>query len=203
MTMPKGSLSPLNFNSSQRKRRKKTMKKVIAFIGVLVSILVVNPAFAQYQFFLNIDGIPGDSTDKVYRAWINVLSSKTGVLQTAGAAASGGGGGSGKAIFNDLTIFKPVDRTSVILNRTCASGQHIKQVILACAPRTGNQQEVYRIILTDAVVTGVKFSADPGLVGEEVTFNYAKIEWVYTFIGLDGRPVQIRGGYDLKALKFF
>jgi type VI secretion system secreted protein Hcp len=184
-------------------KEERTMKKMFFFFGMLIPMLFISHALAQspFNYFLNIDGIPGDSMAKPHgpgRADIDVLSFKIGVTQ-AGTAHLGGGAGAGKAQFADLTIFKRIDRASVILNTTCATGQHLKQVILVCALKGGNQQEIYRVTLTEVLVTGVRLSADHLGVLEEVTLSYSKIEWRYTGIGPDGKPSgSIPGGWDLK-----
>ena len=57
------------------------MEKAIFLFGMLVSLLVINPFYAQVQVsgspfnhFLRIDGVPGESSDKDHRDWVEVLS---------------------------------------------------------------------------------------------------------------------------------
>lgn len=137
------------------------MKKLIFFFGILVSLLVINPAFAQsrFNFFLMIAGIPGESSDDRHRNWIEVISFKEGVSQiSTGPRAAGGG--AGRVQFSDLTVTKVVDRASVKLKDFCSKGAHIKDVILACAFKVGDKHEIYNVKLMNAVVSGVKISAD-------------------------------------------
>ena len=178
------------------------MKKAIFFIGVLMAMLVINPAFAQAQprYFLMISGIPGESTDKNHMNWINVFSFKEGVSQpSVGARATGGAASATRAQFADLTIFKQIDKASVLLKKYCATGERIKDVILSCNRAGKDQQEFYAVRLADVVVSGVKLVPDASLgILEEVTFSYARIEWKYTQQGPDGRPMgDVRSGFDL------
>lgn len=179
------------------------MKKAIFFSGVLLSMLFITPAFAQVNYFLFIDGAPGDSMDKVHKAWIDILAFKIGATQ--GGTVAFGGGGAGKVSFQDLSISKRIDRSSVVLNRACTTGQHIKQVVLSCALKGGMQQEFYRITLSDVLVTAARVGGDNTGPVEEFSFNYAKIEWQFSPFGQDGRPSgpPVKGGYDLKTIKSF
>ncbi len=55
--------------------------------------------------FLELDGIKGESTDKVHKEKIDVLAwSFSG--SNSGSAHQGGGAGSGKSSFSDLSITK-------------------------------------------------------------------------------------------------
>ncbi len=187
------------------------MKKVIFFIGMLISFVLVNPIHAQspFNYFLILGSpsspvIQGDSMEARHHNWIDVLSFKEGITQPSGARVATGGASAARAQFADLTITKRMDRASVMLKKFCASGQHIPQGVLSCALKGGSQQEIYNIKLTDVLVTGVRFSADHLGALEEVTLSYSKIEWQYNQTGPDGKPLgPIKGGYDLKAVKTF
>lgn len=182
------------------------MKKVIFFIGVLISLLVINPAFAQIQVsgspfnhFLKVDGIPGESPDDRHRDWIDVISFKEGVTQVSSAQRSAAGGASAaRAQFADLTVIKRVDKASVKLKEFCAKGGIIKEVILSCVYRGKLPIEFYTIKLTPVTVSGVKVSAESAGLLEEVTFNYGAIEWNYVQVAPDGKLLgQTRSGWDL------
>jgi type VI secretion system Hcp family effector len=183
------------------------MKKVISFIGALVSIIVISPAFAQvaqfpFNYFLFIDGIPGDSRylqDRV-TPWIDILSFKEGITQpSAGTRNAAGGASALRPQLADLTVTKRLDRASVILKRTCASGTAIKgRVVLVCALKNPMQQEIYRVTLDNTFVSAVKFSADGAGVLEEVSFSYGVIEWIYTPIDQSGKAMGgIKSRFDL------
>ena len=178
------------------------MKKVIFLIGVIISILVINPAIAQspFNYFLMISVIPGESMDDRHRNWIEALSFKEGITQSSvGARTAAGGASATRAQFAEFTITKRIDRASVLLKKYCSSGQHIKDVFLSCALKGGMQHEIYAVKLESVVVSGVKLSADSAGVLEEVTFSYGKIEWKYNIIDpKTGKlAIEVKGGWDL------
>src|SRR5918995_4005319 len=98
------------------------------------------------DYFLKIDGIEGESADKAHAKEIELLSFSWGLSQ-AGAGAHGGGGGAGKAAFQDFVFVARVSKASPKLFLTCASGQHVKSVVLSCRRSGGAQLEFLKIKL--------------------------------------------------------
>lgn len=81
-----------------------------------------------YNYYLLVDGIQGDAALEKYPGAFTILSHTWGVTNHATAFASGGG--SGKPIFQDLTITKPLSKGSPALWVHVASGNHIQHVTL-------------------------------------------------------------------------
>ena len=138
-----------------------------------------------FDAFLQVDGIPGESTDSAHGDWIEVLSYSSGVSQTASASASSGGGASSeRADFADFSIVKTLDKASPKLAAACSDGTHIATVILELCRAGGEKLKYMEYKLTNCIVSSVR----PGgsaqgaetLPLEEVSFNYGMIEWTYT-----------------------
>jgi type VI secretion system secreted protein Hcp len=158
-----------------------------------------------FDAFLNVDGIPGESTDDAHADWIEVLSYSSGVSQTASASASSGGGASAeRADFQDFSIVKALDKASPKLAVACADGTHIATVVLELCRAGGDKVKYMEYKLTDCIVSSFRpgGSAQGGetLPLEEVSFNYGKIEWTYTqqkrADGSGGG--QVAAGWDLE-----
>ena len=81
------------------------------------------------DFFLKIEGIPGESKDGKHTGEIDVLAFSWGLSQT-GIGNTGGGSGAGKANFQDLSFTHHVDVASTALMYHCASGKHIPSATL-------------------------------------------------------------------------
>jgi len=81
------------------------------------------------DYFLKLDGIPGESTDAKHKDEIDTLAFSWGVSQS-GSSGPGGGGGAGKAVFEDLLVVARTSKASPKLLLACASGQHIKTAVL-------------------------------------------------------------------------
>ena len=63
------------------------------------------------DMFINIDGVPGESIDKVHKGHISLLSWSWGSSQS-GTTHDGPGGGSGKVTVQDVVITKHIDSSS-------------------------------------------------------------------------------------------
>lgn len=155
------------------------------------------------DMFLELDGIKGESPDSKHKDQIDIDSFSFGVHQAA-TQSRGAGGGAGKADFSDLSIVKKVDKASPILMLNCAIGAHIKKATLYCRKAGGKQEEYYKIILEDLLVSSFQNSGSDGsgVPMESVTMNYAKISFEYFPQNADGTMGgKVASGYDLKANK--
>ncbi|MGH3042713.1 MAG: Hcp family type VI secretion system effector, partial [Gaiellaceae bacterium] len=83
------------------------------------------PGEMAVDYFLKVDGIPGESADSKHKGEIDVLAFSWGVSQS-GSPVPGGGGGAGKADFEDLLVVARTSKASPLLWEACASGKHIK-----------------------------------------------------------------------------
>ena len=137
-----------------------------------------------FDAFIKIDGIPGECTDDKHKDWIEVLSYGFGVHQAAGASSTGGGRASARADFGDFTVTKVLDKASPKLFLFCANGTHIKEVKLELCRAAGDKQKYQEFKLTDVIVSGYNpngaAQGAESLPLEQVSFNYGKIEHVYT-----------------------
>ena len=135
------------------------------------------------DFFLKIDGIPGESTDKNHAGELEIQSWSWGATNQ-GSMGTGGGGGSGKADFTDITITKFADKATPKLLKAVAEGQHIKSMLLTCrkASGGGGQVEYLKVTLDDVMISGYHSNAGGGgspIPMESVSLNYAKIKYEY------------------------
>jgi type VI secretion system secreted protein Hcp len=157
---------------------------------------------AAVDYFLNIDGIEGESNDAQFPKWIEVESWSWGVSQTIVRDGGGGGAGAGKAVPQDLSIVKVVDKASPKLFLACAAGQHIKEVFLT--GRRGDTKQAYlEYKLTDVLVSSFQEAGNQGeLPQEQVSFNFSKIEISYRQVLPNGQlgPL-IKGGFDFQQSK--
>ena len=159
---------------------------------------------AAVDYFLKIDGIPGESADSKHKDEIQLESFSFGNTQ-AGGHGFGGGGGTGKAQFQDLHFSMHVNKASPKLFLACATGEHIKKAVLVARKAGKDQQEYYKVTLTDLLVSSYQSSGAGGspLPVDSVSLNFAKIEYSYSpqdEKGKLGGPVAV--GYDVKTQKY-
>jgi len=156
------------------------------------------------DFFLKIDGIPGESGDSKHKGEIDVLSYSFGASQT-GSFSAGGGGGAGKVQFQDFHFTMKISKASPKLFLACANGEHIKSALLTARKAGKEQQEFFTVkfgdILVSSFQTGGSGHGDE-LPMEQISFNFTKMELEYKEQKPDGTlSGGIKAGYDIKANK--
>ena len=150
------------------------------------------------DYFLKLDGIPGESTDAKHKDEIDVLAFSWGVSHPK--APGPGGGGAGKAVFEDLLVVAHTSKASPKLWLACASGQHIKSAILTCRKPGKAPLEFLKITLTDVLISSYEIDGsdeEPPL--DQIALAFAKVETVYTPQDPSGKAQPpVKAGWDLK-----
>jgi type VI secretion system secreted protein Hcp len=159
---------------------------------------------AAVDYFLKIDGIPGESQDAKHKDEIHILSFSFGATQ-GGTHAFGGGGGAGKVSMQDFHFMMTVNKASAKLFLACATGEHIKEAILTCRKAGKEQQEYLKIKFNDLLVSSYQVNGDANanhLPVDSISLNFAKIHIDYKVQDEKGalKPGAVVG-YDLKTMK--
>jgi len=155
--------------------------------------------------FLQIDKIPGESTDAKHKGWIEVLSFNHGVSQMGSASQSSGGAKtSARCDHQDFSIVKELDKASPELNLQCCQGTHIPKMTLELCTATTEKQPYMKYLFEGVIVSSVSIGGGGGgTPTESVTFNYSKLNWVY--VELDNKTGKKKGEvkkwWDLKENK--
>ncbi len=155
------------------------------------------------DYFLKINGIPGESQDATHKDEIQLESWSWGE-SNSGSSAAGGGGGAGKVSMNDFSFTMPVNKASPLVFQACATGQHISDALLTCRKAGEKQQEYLKIAFTDLLISSYQTGGSAGneIPTEQISFNFAKIEFTYAPQNKDGSlGTAIIKNYDLKAQK--
>jgi type VI secretion system secreted protein Hcp len=154
------------------------------------------------DYFLKVDGVPGESADAKHKGEIDVLAVSWGVSQT-GSPAKGGGVGAGKAVFDDLLVVARTSKASPALWLACAQGKHIKTAVLTCRRAGKAPVEFLKITLSDVLVASYELDGsdeEPPL--DQVALAYGKIETAYTPVDATGKlQTPVKAAWDLKAGK--
>jgi type VI secretion system secreted protein Hcp len=154
---------------------------------------------AAVDYFLKIDGIEGESTDDKHKGQIDVLSFSWGA-SNAGSTGAGGGGGAGKVQFQDIHFTTTMNKASPKLMLACATGEHIKEVVLTGQLSGKRGQQFLEIKLTDVLVTSYQSGGSSGEVPtDSFSLNFSKIEFKYQPLNKDGSlGTAVTGGWDIK-----
>ena len=139
-------------------------------MSIFAALGVVAPAEAAVDYFLEVNGVPGESTDAKQAKSIDVES------VSWGASASGK-----KVNLQDLSITKFVDLASPVLFQRLVEGTNISSAELI-ARRAGETQLIFlRYCLQDVRVTSIQQAGHGGDNStENVTFAYGSFSMQYT-----------------------
>jgi type VI secretion system secreted protein Hcp len=156
---------------------------------------------AAVDYFLKVEGIEGESTDKTHKNTIQVESFSWGETQT-GSSSHGSGGGAGKVLMQDFHFVTKFSKASPSLFLACATGQHIKKAELFCRKAGGKQEEFLKVTLSDLIVSSYQTGGSGGadiIPMDQVSFNFSKVEMEYKPQKDDGSVAgPVKAGYDLK-----
>ena len=159
---------------------------------------------AQVDYFLKIDGLPGESTDDKHKGEIEVESFSWGETQS-GTSGHGGGGGAGKVSPQDFHFVKKLDKASPVLYIACTTGIQYKSAILTARKAGGGQQEYLKLTMEDVLVSSYQVggSGNSDVVPmDQVSLNFAKLEVSYKEQKPDGSlGAETKQKYDFAANK--
>lgn len=134
------------------------------------------------DIILKIASIKGESKVQTHEDQIDLLSFSGGA-SNQGTYATGGGGGAGRVDFQDLSVSKYYDLSSVPLMQACATGKDIGETVFYFRKQAEDEAlEYLTITLSEAKVTSLSTSVSSG--GEErpiesVSFNFKSIKYEY------------------------
>ncbi len=178
--------------------------KLSASIRVLAAVVVIgfgagsSAQAAAVDFYLEIEGIPGESTDNSHKGWIDISSFSHDIMNTR---SSGGGGGAGKVSLSDILVSKGIDKSSPKLMEACVTGKAIPSATLVAVPsnRENSSQPYMKYTLKDVLVSSYSASGASGdLPSESLSLNFTKIEWTHSTRNADGTIEETTGGWDSK-----
>jgi type VI secretion system secreted protein Hcp len=155
---------------------------------------------AAVDYFLKIDGIPGESKDAKHKGEVDVGAWSWGETATA-PSGPGGGGGAGKVTIQDLNLTSRISKASPQLMLACASGKHIKSAVLTARRAGKAQAEFLTITLRDVLVSSYQTAAGGG-DGEpfdSISLNFSQIQVEYRETKPDGSlGTPVKFGWDVK-----
>ena len=157
---------------------------------------------ATIDFFLKMDGIPGESKDVKHKGEIDLESFSWGETNQSGSSA---GRGAGKVSMQDFSFTTKVNKASPLLFLSCAMGKHIKDAVLTARKAGKGQQEYLVFKFTDLLISSYQVGrseAGADVPMDQVSFNFARIDFEYRSEKPDGTLASpVRAGWDVKKNK--
>ena len=161
-------------------------KKLIPIAAAAAAALSIN-AHAAVDMFLKVEGIDGESQDSTHKGEIDVLAWSWGMSQS-GTLHDGSTGGAGKASFQDISLTKYIDKSSVPMMQLVATGKHINQATLIVRKAGETALEYIKITMTDLIVTSASTGGSGGesRLTENISLNFAEFCAEYVEQKADG-----------------
>jgi type VI secretion system secreted protein Hcp len=152
------------------------------------------------DYFLKIDGVPGESADSKHKGEIELESFSWGETNSA-AGSPGTGGGAGKVDVQDVFVTMPVSKASPKLMLSCATGKHHKEAVLTARKAGKSQQEFLVFKFKDVVVTSYQTggSAQSEILMDQASMGFSSIQMDYRPQKADGSlDTPVKAGWDVK-----
>lgn len=154
---------------------------------------------AQADYYLKIEGIDGESTDAQHPGTIQLESWSWGVSNST--TVRGGGLSGGKVSFQDLHFTSKAGKASPMLMMAVAKGQHIPKATLSVRKAGTDQQDFYKVTLSDVMVSSYQSSGEGtnDVPMDQVSISFGKIEYSYSPQSATGSlDKPLIATYDLK-----
>ncbi len=166
-------------------RLRRKVLRVAMIIAVVATPMSV--VFGAMNVYLEIAGIPGESTDSTHTDWIDILSFEMEVIKPVSSIEEGRQTGS--SVHPPIIITKRLDVSTPKLMLKCCSGEVLSTVRIEFVQPAGNKIVFYKITLTNVIISSVRqsgTSTDDDVPSEEFTLDYGTIQWSYTEIDDQG-----------------
>src|SRR4051794_30618388 len=153
------------------------------------------------DYFLRIDGMPGESLDERHADWIDLLTFSWGVSSSVNPLVTAPGPVAARSTPADFAFVARTSRASPRLFLACARGTKINNVVLEVV-KPGPAQVVFlKVLLQDVRVASFNEApGDDGLPLDVVRLRYVKLTNTYVPQLPDGRPgTPVVAGFDFAA----
>ena len=132
------------------------------------------------DLFLQIDTWIGESEDKQFNKWVDILAWSWGGSQS-GTAVIGGGMGGGKVNMQNFSCTKFTDILTPKLWQHLCKGTHIPEIRFRARKAGGTPFVYLELDFKDAIVTGVSTGGSGGedRTTENLTFDYKEYKLKY------------------------
>ncbi len=176
---------------------KNLLTTIIATTTLIAS--VARSEAAAVDYFVEVDGIPGESTVAGHSGQIHLESFSLQAFQRNLVQPGGSTASPALAMCRPVTLIIPTDQSWPLLFKACMTGQHLKKVTLFAdyfadsnGGPTGN---FLTVTLEDVLVASVELNnngdrSTGGSVGETVTLHF-------TSVGITYRPVLMNGNFGM------
>ncbi len=135
---------------------------------------------SSFDYFLEIEGIKGESSDRKHKGEIEIQSFSWGVSQT-GAFSSGSGGGAGKVSVQDFHFVAPLSLASPLLADAVISGMPQRRTNATLFMQKKGSVEFLKYELENVLISSYQIrSIDNELPLEEFAIQFGDLDATYS-----------------------
>ncbi len=172
---------------------------VVAWAGVVAAAAAMGwTSSAVAGAFLNVQGVPGESTNAAHPGEIDIVSHDLSLVVPP-STASTSGRGSGKVSCPPVTLYKYLDSASLILAKKLIQGVHFPQMVLTLQRDGGDHADYYVLTMKEVLVTefAQTSSAEVSRGAEKVVLTARRYDFEYRPQSTSGAPAGvIKMGWD-------
>jgi type VI secretion system secreted protein Hcp len=152
--------------------------------AIIAALALPCTAAAAVDYFLKIEGIPGESKADGHKDEIDVASWSWGA---SASSPSGSARASSRPCPSDIVFTKLLDKASPLLAGKTVTGTPIAKATLTARKAGEKQQEYLKVEFTDILVSSYQTGgASQSLPMESVSFNFSKMTIEYKEQRADG-----------------
>jgi type VI secretion system secreted protein Hcp len=126
------------------------------------------------DYFLDLEGIPGESQDEKFKDKIQVLSWSWGASNVS-AVAGTGGSGAGKVDMSDVSMMLNFDKSTPKFFKSVSKGTHITKGTMSAVKSGADGKPYLKVNFTEIFVTGLQMSASSEIPTVSLSFTYNEI----------------------------
>ncbi len=158
---------------------------------------------ADWDAWLELEGVKGEATRKGHEEQIEVLSFSFGG-NNAASVGHGSGGGAGRVSLSDFQIMKMTDASSTDLFQKMCSGKHYPKAKLTMYKAGGDEPLDYLVYeFEELFVTSINWAGSQGgdaIPMESVSFAFGKVTINYKIQNEDGTAKgTVPGSWDIRT----
>lgn len=126
------------------------------------------------DYFLDIDGIQGESQDEKFKNKIQLLSWSWGASNVSSVAGTGGSG-AGKVDLSDFSTMTFFDKSTPKFFKSIVKGSHITKGTLSAVKSGADGKPYLKINFSEIFITGLQMSASSEVPSVSLSFTYNEI----------------------------
>jgi type VI secretion system secreted protein Hcp len=160
-----------------------------------------------FDTYMNIAGLPGESTAAGATNQIEVFSWSWGASNPSSIGPGKSGISAGRVSVSSFSVMKKTDKTSPTLFAKCCAGKDFDTIVVTMRKAAGDagQKPFLVYTFTNVLVESIQWSGSSGgddTPTESVTFAFGKVDIAYSVQDTKGGTVgdPVKASWDLTTL---